>query len=144
PLPKAVVVLRMPRQSSSAPIQTGRVGLGFSTWPHVPPSRAAWNSPQRPSVARLNNVDTKGFEVMKGRVRFTSPKGFGFVLTDENESLFYHVTSSPRGTLSPVVGDHIEFDIKRDGAKGPQAVNCRVVDGSREAKPLAEMFPSSQ
>jgi CspA family cold shock protein len=66
-----------------------------------------------------------------GTVRmWDNNKGFGFILSDDDEDLFVHVSD-----LDPRVkgrqlreGQRVGFDMRRE-IKGDRAVNVRVVEG---------------
>ncbi len=58
---------------------------------------------------------------------FNDAKGFGFIQPDGGgKDIFCH-KSSVRGVGSLAEGQKVEFDVKQ-GAKGPQADNVRVID----------------
>lgn len=56
---------------------------------------------------------------------FNDTKGFGFIKDDESgEEFFVHVT----GVIDDIRdGDKVEFELK-EGKKGPNAVNVRLLD----------------
>lgn len=63
-----------------------------------------------------------------GKVKFfDSDKGFGFITTEDRESVFLPSSALPAGidTLRP--GARVEFDVA-DGRKGPQALSVRLVE----------------
>ena len=55
---------------------------------------------------------------------FNESKGFGFITSDEDsQEYFVHVT----GLIDDInEGDKVEFELK-DGRKGPNAVNVKVI-----------------
>ncbi len=58
-----------------------------------------------------------------------SSKGFGFIVSDEDEDLFVHVSSlqiTVKGNRLEE-GQRVGFDVRRD-MKGDKAINVRVVD----------------
>lgn len=56
-------------------------------------------------------------------------KGFGFILSDEDEDLFVHVSDLDArvkgGRL--VEGQRVGFDVRRE-ARGDRAVNVRIIE----------------
>jgi CspA family cold shock protein len=70
----------------------------------------------------LNNKKKK--KVMsKGKVKFfNESKGFGFIIQDEGEDLFFHVSELQGPTASE--GDKVEYEVG-EGRKGPCAVNIK-------------------
>ena len=58
-----------------------------------------------------------------GKVKFfNESKGFGFIVQDEGEDLFFHVSELQAETANE--GDQVEYEIG-EGRKGPCAVNIR-------------------
>ncbi len=58
-----------------------------------------------------------------------SSKGFGFIVSDDDEDLFVHVSSlqiTVKGSRLEE-GQRVGFDVRRD-MKGDKAINVRVVD----------------
>lgn len=52
---------------------------------------------------------------------FKTDKGFGFITTDSNEEIFFHVS----GLVDQVTkGDRVSFDVK-EGVKGLNAINIK-------------------
>jgi len=61
---------------------------------------------------------------MQGTVKFyNESKGFGFIITEDGEELFVHVT----GLVDKISqNDRVEFEIAQ-GKKGPNAVNVKLI-----------------
>jgi CspA family cold shock protein len=61
---------------------------------------------------------------MQGTVKFyNESKGFGFVITENGDEIFVHVT----GLIDKISqNDRIEFEIAQ-GKKGPNAVNVKLI-----------------
>lgn len=61
---------------------------------------------------------------MQGTVKFyNESKGFGFIITEDGEEVFVHVT----GLVDKISqNDRIEFEIAQ-GKKGPNAVNVKLI-----------------
>jgi CspA family cold shock protein len=61
---------------------------------------------------------------MQGTVKFyNESKGFGFVITENGDEIFVHVT----GLIDKIKqNDRIEFEIAQ-GKKGPNAVNVKLI-----------------
>ncbi len=58
-----------------------------------------------------------------------SSKGFGFIVSDDDEDLFVHVSNlqiTVKGSRLEE-GQRVGFDVRRD-MKGDKAINVRVVD----------------
>ena len=58
-----------------------------------------------------------------------SSKGFGFIVSDDDEDLFVHVSNlqmTVKGNRL-MEGQRVGFDVSRD-MKGDRAINVRVVD----------------
>ncbi|MBC7187246.1 MAG: cold shock domain-containing protein [Calditrichaeota bacterium] len=69
-----------------------------------------------------------------GTVKKWDPvRGFGFILSDDDEDLFVHVNDlDPRvrsGGLEE--GQRVAFDVRRE-VKGDRAINVRVIGKGRE------------
>jgi CspA family cold shock protein len=61
---------------------------------------------------------------MQGTVKFyNESKGFGFIITENGEEIFVHVTG-----LAGKIGqnDRVEFEVAQ-GKKGPNAVNVKKI-----------------
>jgi CspA family cold shock protein len=55
-------------------------------------------------------------------------KGFGFILSDDDEDLFVHVSDlDPRVKGGLHEGQRVGFDMRRE-MKGDRAVNVRVIE----------------
>ncbi len=67
--------------------------------------------------------------MVKGTVKwFNEKKGFGFLSQDNGGDVFVHHTGiTGEGFKTLREGEPVEFEVKQ-GPKGPQAVNVRVVD----------------
>ena len=61
---------------------------------------------------------------MQGTVKFyNESKGFGFVITENGDEVFVHVT----GLIDKIgQNDRVEFEIAQ-GKKGPNAVNVKLI-----------------
>ncbi|WP_316826127.1 cold-shock protein [Pedobacter miscanthi] len=61
---------------------------------------------------------------MQGTIKFyNESKGFGFVVTENGDEIFVHVT----GLIDKVnQNDRVEFEVAQ-GKKGPNAVNVRLI-----------------
>lgn len=61
---------------------------------------------------------------MQGTIKFyNESKGFGFVVTENGDEIFVHVT----GLIDKVSqNDRVEFEIAQ-GKKGPNAVNIKLI-----------------
>ncbi|MDQ0638702.1 CspA family cold shock protein [Pedobacter sp. W3I1] len=61
---------------------------------------------------------------MQGTVKFyNESKGFGFIITEDGEEVFVHVTGL---TDKISQNDRVEFEIAQ-GKKGPNAVNVKLI-----------------
>jgi len=58
-----------------------------------------------------------------GKVKFFNiSKGFGFIIADSGQELFFHFT----GTIDKVTGeDEVTFEIE-EGKRGPKAINVKL------------------
>jgi CspA family cold shock protein len=70
----------------------------------------------------------RGIGVATGTVKwFSSEKGFGFIMQEDGPDVFVHFSGiSGEGFKNLEEGQAVEFEI-REGDKGPQAVDVRVV-----------------
>jgi CspA family cold shock protein len=61
---------------------------------------------------------------MQGTIKFyNESKGFGFVVTENGDEIFVHVT----GLIDKVSqNDRVEFEVAQ-GKKGPNAVNVKLI-----------------
>ncbi|WP_025142762.1 cold-shock protein [Pedobacter jeongneungensis] len=61
---------------------------------------------------------------MQGTIKFyNESKGFGFVVTENGDEIFVHVT----GLIDKVnQNDRVEFEVAQ-GKKGPNAVNVKLI-----------------
>jgi CspA family cold shock protein len=66
---------------------------------------------------------------MRGRVKFYSPKGYGFIAAEAGEDYFVHISAVTDGRPELVQGDEVLFDLE-PGQKGMKAVNVTVINGS--------------
>ena len=58
---------------------------------------------------------------------FSSEKGFGFIMQEGGPDVFVHFSGiSGEGFRNLEEGQTVEFEV-RDGEKGPQAVDVRVI-----------------
>ncbi|MEE1622261.1 cold-shock protein [Zafaria sp. Z1313] len=65
-----------------------------------------------------------------GKVKFfDANKGFGFLVTDDGESVHLPSTALPRGVTEVRPGTRMEFGIAQ-GRKGAQALSARVVESA--------------
>ncbi len=53
---------------------------------------------------------------------FKTDKGFGFITTDENEEIFFHVSGLIDQNVNK--GDRVSFDVK-SGVKGLNAIDIK-------------------
>ena len=59
----------------------------------------------------------------KGKVKFfNANKGFGFIVQDQGEDLFFHVSQLQAPTINE--GDKVEYEVG-EGRKGPCAMNIK-------------------
>jgi CspA family cold shock protein len=64
----------------------------------------------------------------KGKVKFfNANKGFGFIVQDEGEDLFFHVSQLQAQTVTE--GDKVEYEVG-EGRKGPCAMNIKEAHNS--------------
>jgi CspA family cold shock protein len=64
---------------------------------------------------------------MTGTIKwFNDSKGYGFITPDEGGKDVFAHHSALQGVRSVAEGQQVEFDVK-DGKKGPEAENVRVV-----------------
>lgn len=62
---------------------------------------------------------------MKGTVqRFGRTRGYGFILADTNEIIFFHFTEW-KDYMQVREGDRVEFDVEPNGRGGMVALNVR-------------------
>jgi len=61
---------------------------------------------------------------MQGTVKFyNESKGFGFIITEDGEEIFVHVT----GLVDKISqNDRVEFEIAQ-GKKGPNAIDVKLI-----------------
>ncbi|GAA4201669.1 cold-shock protein [Pedobacter jeongneungensis] len=61
---------------------------------------------------------------MQGTIKFyNESKGFGFVVTENGDEIFVHVT----GLIDKVSqNDRVEFEVAQ-GKKGPNAINVKLI-----------------
>ncbi|MDO5645111.1 MAG: cold shock domain-containing protein [Dermabacter sp.] len=63
-----------------------------------------------------------------GKVKFfDAEKGFGFLTSEDGQSVYVHVSALPDGAESLRPGTKVEFDLV-DGRRGPQALSVRVLE----------------
>ena len=64
----------------------------------------------------------------KGQVKwFNEKKGYGFITGEDGNEVFVHYSGiQGEGFKSLNEGDKVEFEVSK-GAKGPQAINVRVI-----------------
>ena len=73
---------------------------------------------------------------MKGKVKFfNESKGFGFVVSDDGNEYFVHMTGLTQGTRLRD-NDSVTFDVV-EGDRGPKAENV-ALDNGEEAAPADE------
>jgi len=62
-----------------------------------------------------------------GKVKYyNAERGFGFIIGDDGEEVFLHVTALPEGVV-PKPGTNVEYSVA-DGRKGPSALNVLLKD----------------
>ena len=67
-------------------------------------------------------TDTETKVRMRGKVKFFSEKGFGFIVPDDGSpDVFFHV-SGLTGDVEPATGDAVEYAIVEDRNGRPKAV----------------------
>ncbi len=73
---------------------------------------------------------------MKGRVSsWNDAKGFGFIAVDnQNEKIFFHISSVKKATRKPSVGDAVVFDASKDSQGRLKATHV-LLEGIELAKP---------
>ncbi len=64
----------------------------------------------------------------EGKVKwFNEKKGFGFISREDGEDVFVHFSEIEMGGFKTLAQDQqVSFDIK-EGPRGPQAVNVRLL-----------------
>jgi cold shock protein len=68
---------------------------------------------------------------------FNGDKGYGFIAVEGGPDVFVHFRAiTGGGYRSLEEGQKVEFDI-RQGQKGPQAENVRVISGTERERPVA-------
>lgn len=78
-----------------------------------------------------------------GKVRFfDTEKGFGFIESDEGESVFLHTSALPDGVTTVSKGARVEFSMV-DGRKGPQALYVTIVPESPSLRQLRRRSPQT-
>ena len=61
-----------------------------------------------------------------GKIKFfNNSKGFGFIIQDQGEDIFFHVSQLQSGTATE--GGKVEYEVG-EGRKGPCAMNIREVN----------------
>ncbi len=64
---------------------------------------------------------------MKGTVKwYDATKGYGFILSEENQDLFVHRTGVKDNIFTLEAGQSVKFEIK-ESDKGPVAIDVEVV-----------------
>ncbi len=64
---------------------------------------------------------------MKGTVKwYDATKGYGFILSEENQDLFVHRTGVKDSIFTLEAGQSVKFEIK-ESEKGPVAIDVEVV-----------------
>jgi cold shock CspA family protein len=86
-------------------------------------------------VAQPPTITSSGH---RGRVKFWSPLGYGFVVDESSEDDFFaHASSVAKGYLRS--GDEVEFDVGTVDERD-QAVNVSVVGWSETADPFSDVL----
>ena len=69
---------------------------------------------------------------------FSNQKGFGFITpSDGSKDVFVHQSNiDVKGFRSLTEGQEVEFEVDENGAKGPRAVNVKLIGAI--LKPVAE------
>jgi cold shock CspA family protein len=74
-------------------------------------------------------------------LRWNRARGFGFAVADDNldVDVFTHCSVLPKGIVRLIEGQRIEFELgKREGNKGPCALNVRLINPPQQSGSLTE------
>lgn len=78
--------------------------------------------------ARERSRVKAGITVPNGKVKFfDAEKGFGFLVSEDGQSVYVHASTLPEGVQQLRKGQRVEFDMV-DGSRGPQALTVRLLD----------------
>lgn len=80
------------------------------------------------------------YTMKRGTVKwFNSQKGFGFISDEEGNDIFVHYSGLlMEGFKTLEEGQEVEFEVV-NGAKGPQAINVKVVGvGTSDRQPVGQ------
>jgi CspA family cold shock protein len=66
---------------------------------------------------------------MQGIIKKKTDKGFGFIAVEgEPKDIFFHTNSLVGISFDELrEGDKVEFNVDKDGAKGPAAIDVKVM-----------------
>ncbi|MCS4484753.1 cold shock domain-containing protein [Gleimia sp. 6138-11-ORH1] len=78
-----------------------------------------------------------------GKIKFFDvEKGFGFIESDEGESVFLHASALPADVKSIKNGTRVEFSMV-DGRRGPQALHVTIVPEAPSLRKLRRRSPQN-
>ena len=107
----------------------GQKGMQITEILSVDASTALQEQPRRPRPERPYQGSDQAAVEEIGTVKWYNPdKGFGFIVPDRGgKDIFVHASALNRGGLADLVeGQRVAVDMI-EGAKGPEAVNIRLV-----------------
>lgn len=78
-----------------------------------------------------------------GKVKFfDAEKGFGFIESDDGESVFLHASALPADVKHPKNGARVEFSMI-DGRRGPQALHVTLLPEAPSLRKLRRRTPQN-